>query len=251
MVFQFGGDAVTFMTEVRPAPASAGRVLIVDGESSMRDLLRRNLTLEGFDVAESLTGAEALTRLEQETFDLVLLDLVLPEIDGLTLCRAMRARGQNRQTPVMIVTARNSEADRVLGLESGADDYLAKPFGVRELMARLRAVLRRVPRVSAGVPSPASGDLAIDPARREVTVRGELVDLTRQEFDLLSLLASHPGIVFSRNALLARVWGSERDVTERTVDAAVSRLRRKIERNPDAPELVRTAWGVGYRFHAG
>jgi DNA-binding response OmpR family regulator len=180
------------------------------------------------------------------------LDVMLPGIDGVTICRALRVEGANLPTPILMVTARDSESDTVIGLESGADDYLAKPFGMRELMARVHALLRRAARTaSTAEGSPRSvhtGDLVIDVDRRAATVRGEPIELTKQEFDLLHLLATRPGIVFSREALLAKVWGGDTYVTERTVDTVVSRLRRKIERDAQDPELILTAWGVGYKF---
>jgi DNA-binding response OmpR family regulator len=156
-------------------------------------------------------------------------------------------------TPILMLTARDTESDKVVGLDSGADDYVTKPFGVRELLARVGALLRRnrPPAAHAGQPASrrvGSRDLALDADRREALVRGESVELTKQEFDLLYLLAERPGIVFSRAALLAKVWHGDTYVTERTVDTVVSRLRRKIERDPQDPELILTAWGVGYKF---
>ena len=229
---------------LRPLPV---RVLVVDHEAVVRETLRRDLSREGFDVHESTSGHHALTRVEHEPFDLLLLDLALPEFDGLTLCRAVRSRGRNRETPIVIITARRSEADRVLALESGADDYLTKPFTTRELMATLRAVLRRAaPPTSAAALS--HGELSLDAASRVARLRGEPIGLTRQEFDLLALLAGSPGTVFSRCALLSEIWRKDHDVTVRTVDAAVSRLRRKIGRRAETPELIGTVWGAGYRF---
>jgi len=177
---------------------------------------------------------------------------MLPGLDGVTLCRALRTEGASRDTPILMLTARDAESDKVVGLESGADDYVAKPFGIRELLARVEALLRRHKR-AGGEPAPAdtlisAGELAIDLQKREVTVRGESVDLTRQEFDLLALIAARPGMVFSRVALLQQVWRGDAYVTDRTVDTVVSRLRRKIERDPQTPTLILTAWGVGYKF---
>ena len=177
---------------------------------------------------------------------------MLPGLDGITVCRAIRNQGANTNTAILMVTARDTESDTVLGLESGADDYLAKPFGVRELVARTAALLRRTGRQDGASAASAEGvesrDLALDADRREAIVRGAPVELTKQEFDLLYLLASRRGIVFSRTALLAKVWQGDTYVTERTVDTVVSRLRRKIERDPQDPELILTAWGVGYKF---
>jgi len=178
---------------------------------------------------------------------------MLPGVDGVTLCRTLRSGGINQRSAVLMLTARDTEPEKVLGLESGADDYLTKPFGVREFMARVTAILRRA---SGGLSEPektttgivTAADVTLDPDRRQVQVRGRLVELTKQEFDILYLLASRRGIVFGRAALIAKVWGGDTYVTERTVDSVVSRLRRKIERDPNDPEMLLTAWGVGYKF---
>ncbi len=229
------------------------RALIVEDDPAIRELLRLHLSLAGYAVEEVGDGQAALGFARANAFDLIVLDLMLPGLDGITLCRAIRGEGANRETPVLMLTARDSESDKVLGLESGADDYLTKPFGVRELMARIGAITRRSRRTGERIEQAAvrritTGSLTVDPDRREAVVRGNAVDLTKQEFDVLYLLAGHPGIVFSRAALLSNVWGGDTYVTERTVDAVVSRLRRKIERDPQDPELILTAWGVGYKF---
>lgn len=210
-----------------------------------------HLELGGYTLTEVTDGRAALDRVRTERFDLIVLDVMLPYLDGVSVCRAVRQGGPNVETPVLMLTARDGEADTVLGLESGADDYLTKPFGVRELMARVAAITRRHSRrePSAAMSSQIqSADLALDADRRQLTVRGERVELTKQEFDLLFLLASRPGVVYSRAALMQRVWGEDTYVTERTVDTVISRLRRKIERDPQDPELLLTAWGVGYKF---
>jgi DNA-binding response OmpR family regulator len=226
-------------------------VLIIEDEAPIRELVRLHLSLAGFHVTEVADGTRALDLARRQPFDLIVLDVMLPGIDGITLCRAVRIDGVNVQTPILMVTARDTESDTVIGLESGADDYLAKPFGIRELMARVSALLRRASRSSepaiAG-PRAVHGDVVIDIERRVVIVRGQPLELTKQEFDLLHLLATRPGIVFSREALLSKVWGGDTYVTERTVDTVVSRLRRKIERDAQDPELILTAWGVGYKF---
>jgi DNA-binding response OmpR family regulator len=234
------------------------RVLVVEDELAIRELLRLHLSLAGFDIDEVGDGREALERARATRADLLVLDVMLPGLDGITLCRAVRAEGANKETPILMLTARDTESDKVLGLESGADDYLTKPFGIRELMARVGAMMRRSRRVDArgdasappGPPSRVvtSRDVTLDAERREVLVRGEPVELTKQEFDLLYLLAARPGIIFSRAALLAKVWSGDTYVTERTVDTVVSRLRRKVERDAQDPELILTAWGVGYKF---
>ena len=181
---------------------------------------------------------------------------MLPGLDGITVCRAIRRDTPNTDVPILMLTARREESDKVLGLESGADDYLTKPFGVRELVARVRALLRR-PRPSrlavttaedqAGRPVAVKG-LTVDPARRHARMDGREIELTSHEFDLLYLLASHPGIVFSREALLRRVWGNDTFVTERSVDTLIKRLRRKIEDEATDPQLILTVWGTGYKF---
>jgi DNA-binding response OmpR family regulator len=228
------------------------RILVVEDESAIRELLRLHLSLAGFAVTEAGDGARGLELARTQPFDLIVLDVMLPGIDGITICRAARVEGSNTRTPMLMVTARDTESDTVIGLESGADDYLAKPFGMRELMARVHALLRRAARTTEPADTTArsvhTGDLVIDLERRAATVRGEPIELTKQEFDLLHLLATRPGIVFSRGALLAKVWGGDTYVTERTVDTVVSRLRRKIERDAQDPELILTAWGVGYKF---
>ena len=233
------------------ARAAARRVLIVEDEAPIRELIRLHLSLAGFAVDEIGDGTAALDRLRAERYDLVLLDLMLPGLDGITLCRAIRAQGPNVATPLLMVTARDTESDTVVGLESGADDYLAKPFGIREMLARVGAILRRSERAEiAADPSKSvqSRHVVLDADRRQAVVRGTAVELTKQEFDLLYLLVSRPGIVFSRAALLSRVWSDDVYVTERTVDSVISRLRRKIERDAQDPELILTAWGVGYKF---
>jgi len=234
--------------------ASARRVLLVEDEAAIRELLRLHLSLAGFAIEEIGDGQAALERLRSTPFDLIVLDVMLPGLDGITLCRTIRAQSVNAATPILMLTALDTESDTVLGLESGADDYLTKPFGIRELMARVGAILRRnqhgaeQPAAGASAKRVQSRDVALDAERRVAVVRGEPVELTKQEFDLLYLLAARPGIVFSRAALLSKVWNGDTYVTERTVDTVVSRLRRKIERDAQDPSLILTAWGVGYKF---
>ncbi|PYR03196.1 MAG: DNA-binding response regulator, partial [Acidobacteria bacterium] len=211
--------------------ATSRHVLIVEDEPPIRELLRLHLELVGFNVSEVADGRAALDVIRSRPFDLIVLDVMLPGVDGITLCRAARAEGANVSTPLLMLTARDTESDKVLGLESGADDYLTKPFGMRELMARVSALLRRATRADrpAEAPPPrhlAFRNLAIDVDKRQVVAHGHPVDLTRQEFDLLQLLASRPGIVFSRMALLTKIWSGDEYVTERTVDTVVSRLRK-------------------------
>jgi two-component system OmpR family response regulator/two-component system alkaline phosphatase synthesis response regulator PhoP len=225
--------------------------LVVEDEANIRELVTLHLKLEQVEATEAADGIAALDLARTRTFDLIVLDLMLPGIDGVTLCRAIRRESVNRDTPILMLTARRDEADKVLGLDSGADDYLTKPFGVRELMARVRALLRRAPTRTG---DPADGerpvayrDIRLDPARRRVTVGDREVDLTAQEFQLLYVLLSHPGIVFTREALLKRVWKDDTFVTVRSVDTLVKRLRKKIESNPGEPEIILTVWGSGYK----
>ena len=228
------------------------RVLVVEDEPNIRELVCLHLGLEGYACEGVGDGREALKRTEGERFDLLVLDVMIPGLDGLSLCRAVRNGATNRDVPILMLTARRDESDKVVGLESGADDYLTKPFGVRELVARARALLRR-PRQAAG-----NGDddeqpirihgVEIDPARRRVRVDGRDVELTDQEFRLLHLLATHAGIVFSREALLTKIWRGDTYVTVRSVDTLVKRLRRRIEPDNANPRFLLTVWGVGYKF---
>jgi DNA-binding response OmpR family regulator len=232
------------------------RVLVVEDEAHIRELIQLHLGLEGLEIEAVGDGQDALARASSQPFDLIILDLMLPGVDGISICRAVRRDGPNQDVPILMLTARREESDKVLGLESGADDYLAKPFGIRELVARARALLRRPRRsqLQAEADAAASGErpvvihgLYIDPARRRVRVNGEDIDLTAQEFRLLLVLASHPGIVFSREALLTRVWPDRTYVTERSVDSLVKRLRRRIEKDPANPAIIMTVWGSGYK----
>jgi DNA-binding response OmpR family regulator len=227
------------------------RVLVVEDDAHIRDLIVLHLGLEGLESEAIGDGLAALSRAGETAFDLVILDLMLPGMDGVSICRAIRRGGPNHDVPILMLTARREESDKVLGLESGADDYLAKPFGIRELVARVRALLRR-PRASE---TPGASDkpvtvhgLEIDSARRRVKVRGENVDLTAQEFRLLLVLAAHPGIVFTREALLSRVWPDHTHVTVRSVDSLVKRVRRQVEKAPATPEIILTVWGSGYKL---
>jgi len=229
-----------------------GTVLVVEDEKAIRDLLRLHLDLARFEVQEAADGRRGLDLARARRFDVIILDVMLPGLDGVTVCRALRAEGASRDAPILMLTARDAESDKVVGLESGADDYVAKPFGIRELLARVEALLRRQRRAgevtATATPRIAAGDVALDVEKRQATVRGEPVELTRQEFDLLALLAGRPGMVFSRAALLQQVWRGDAYVTERTVDTVVSRLRRKIETDAQNPTMILTAWGVGYKF---
>lgn len=230
------------------------RVLVVEDDAHIRDLIVLHLGLEGLETEAVGDGLEGLARASAQAFDLIVLDLMLPGMDGVSICRSIRREGPNQDVPIMMLTARRDESDKVLGLESGADDYLAKPFGIRELVARVRALLRRPRRSQLRAEAAGNGEqpieihgLHIDPARRRVRVRGQAVDLTAQEFRLLFVLATHPGIVFSREALLTRVWPDHTYVTERSVDSLVKRLRRRIEDDAANPAIILTVWGSGYK----
>ncbi|MEX2274109.1 MAG: response regulator transcription factor [Actinomycetota bacterium] len=226
------------------------RVLIVDDEPMVREVLARYLQKEGFVVESVEDGARALDAFGRDAPDLVLLDLMLPKVDGLEVFRRMRAERSNQ--PVIMLTAKGEETDRVVGLELGADDYVTKPFSPREVVARVRAVLRRA---NGGAHATGSdvlelGDLVIDGPRREATLGGEIVALTRKEFDLLHVLASSPGVTFSRSRLLEEVWDFAWDGDTATVTVHVRRLREKIEVDPSDPRRLLTVWGVGYRFES-
>ncbi len=228
------------------------KVLVVEDEKNIRDLVCLHLGVEGYDCVPVADGKEAMMLASEQAFDLIILDLMLPGMDGVTITRAIRRHGPNRDAPILMLTARREEADKVMGLDSGADDYLTKPFGVRELMARAAALMRRAraPLVSGdgdGRPVALHG-VELDPSRRGVKVRGTAIDVTRQEFNLLYVLASSPGIVFTRDRLLSRVWQEQSFVTGRSVDTLVKRLRKKIEVDPADPKLILTVWGDGYKF---
>ena len=224
--------------------------LIVEDEANIRELIALHLGLAEMQTTEVGDGLAALEMARSRRFDIIVLDLMLPGLDGLTLCRAIRRESANRDTPILMLTARREEFDKVVGLDSGADDYLTKPFGVHELMARVRALLRRGPALPEAVTDKAVvyNDIQVDPARRRVTVHGREVELTSQEFQLLHLLLSNPGIVFTREALLRRIWSNDTHVTVRSVDTLVKRLRRRIEEDPANPRFLLTVWGVGYKF---
>jgi DNA-binding response OmpR family regulator len=220
-------------------------VLVVDDEPIVRDVVVRYLQREGYETLEAGDGLDAQELLRNHEPSLVVLDLMLPGMDGLQLCQWIRARSE---LPVIMLTARAEEADRIVGLELGADDYLTKPFSPRELAARVRTVLRRSRHIGGPSERLVHGDLDLDAASREVTKAGRLLRLTAKEFDLLWFLASHPRRVFSRDQLMERVWGYEPAFDTGTVTVHVRRLREKIEDDPSRPRHLETVWGVGYRF---
>jgi DNA-binding response OmpR family regulator len=224
------------------------RILLVDDEQAVQTLLTYPLRKDGYDVVSAHDGREALDRFTEQRFDLVVLDVMLPKLDGIEVCRRLRSRSQ---VPIIMLTAKTDEIDKVLGLEIGADDYITKPFSVREFRSRVRAALRRSEmirgRATAAEPIVA-GDLRIDFERRAVTVRGSKVNLTYVEFELLTALASTPGRVLTREMLLEQVWGDSSYRDPRTIDVHIRHLREKLEQTPRQPEYLFTVRGVGYRF---
>lgn len=228
------------------------RILVVEDERDLNDLIARQLRQEGHEVVQAYDGPDGLVAVASTNPDLVILDWMLPGLDGITVCRKIRERSL---TPVMMLTARSEEADVILGLEIGADDYLSKPFRMRELLARVRAMLRREELHRQGGPGGgeanevpdtiAVGNITVSPAMRTATIRGAELDLTPKEFDLLALFVRNPGRAFSRDYLLERIWSNEYEVTDRTVDTHVQRLRKKLGDEADA---IRTVWGIGYKL---
>ena len=231
----------------------AKRVLIVEDDVHIANLLRMHLRDEGYDVTHAASGDDGLRLLEDNDWSALVLDLMLPGVDGLEICR--RARAMTRYTPIIITSARASEVHRILGLELGADDYLAKPFSMLELVARIKALLRRVEamaqnaRIDAGAIEVAG--IRIDPVARTAGVDGNALDLTPREFDLLHFFARHPDQVYSRMELLNQVWGHRHEGYEHTVNTHINRLRNKIERDPATPRRILTVWGRGYKLAAG
>jgi DNA-binding response OmpR family regulator len=224
-------------------------LLLVEDDDAIAEVVTLHLREAGFQVRRERDGGVAIQVVTTDRFDLVLLDLMLPGADGLDVCRQLRTRPDH--VPLIILSARATETHRVLGLELGADDYLPKPFSMLELVARVRALLRRAEkqRVPTG-PAPALrfGPYTLDPVRRELRRAGDTIPLTLREFDLLHFLARHPGEVFSRGALLDRVWGAGFEGYEHTVNSHINRLRMKVEADPQTPRLIETVWGVGYRL---
>ena len=226
----------------------APRILLVDDEASIQTLLTYPLRKDGYEVIGASTGQEALDRFGEGHFDLVVLDVMLPQVDGFDVCKKLRAKSS---VPIIMLTAKAEELDKVLGLELGADDYITKPFSMREFRSRVKAVLRRaeLARNGEGPEEPlVHGDLTVDFAKRIVSLRGEPVRLTYVEFEILAVLARSPGRVFSRSQLLERVWGDSAYRDPRTVDVHIRHLREKLERDAKEPEYIFTVRGVGYRF---
>jgi len=227
------------------------RILVVEDDSDIAHLLELHLKDLFYEVVITGDGAKGLELASQHGFDLIILDLMLPNIDGLEICR--RLRHSSVHTPILMLTAKSSELDRVLGLELGADDYLTKPFSVKELQARVKAILRRVElsgknTVDTDVENISVNELLIEPISRTVSISGNSVDLTATEFDLLLHFARNPGRVYNRTQLLDLVWGYGHDGYEHTVNSHINRLRKKIEKNPARADYILTVWGVGYKF---
>jgi len=232
-------------------PDRSARILLVDDEQSIQTLLSFPLRKDGYEVVHAGDGREALDRFAEQPFDLVVLDVMLPQLDGLEVCRRLRARSA---VPIIMLTAKSEEIDKVVGLELGADDYITKPFSMREFRSRVKAALRRADmRPGAGADQPdeppvEQGELTIDFAKRAVVVRGQDVRLTYVEFEILGALARNPGRVFTRDLLLSRIWGDSSYRDPRTIDVHIRHLREKLEVDPKAPEYIFTVRGVGYQF---
>ena len=226
------------------------KILVVDDELLLVKGMKFNLENEGYTVETAYDGATAIDMAKTDEFDLIILDLMMPQVDGLTACMRIR---EFSNVPIIMLTARSEDADKIIGLESGADDYITKPFNILELKARIRALIRRSSMAPAAPAEPDSGKLVrghieIDPERRSAHRFGQNVELTLKEFDLIELLMRNSGKVYSREQLLDLVWGYDYQGDIRTVDVHIRRLREKLERNPAAPEYIITKWGVGYYF---
>ena len=223
------------------------RILLVDDEPAVQTLLTYPLAKDGYEVVLAVDGRQALERFAEQRFDLVVLDIMLPKLDGIEVCRRLRTRSQ---VPIIMLTAKDDEVDKVVGLEMGADDYITKPFSVREFRSRVRAALRRAEMAGGGVSDEpiVAGELEVDRERRTVRMRGAQVKLTYVEFEVLTALASAPGRVFTRETLLGRIWGDSKYRDPRTIDVHIRHLREKLERDPRRPEYLFTVRGVGYRF---
>ncbi|MDT7603011.1 MAG: two-component system, OmpR family, alkaline phosphatase synthesis response regulator PhoP [Acidobacteriota bacterium] len=237
--------------EISDAPERKLSLLVIEDDENISTVIREYFTRTGYEVRTAEDGAMGVQAALQDRPDAVVLDLMLPKMDGLAVCRELREKAP--YLPILMLTAKDNEIDKVLGLEMGADDYITKPFSLRELEARLKSVLRRAQAASrtetGGDEAPVvRGKLRIDPAKREVTVGDRLVELTPKEFELLRLFASNPGRVFPRKYLLEKIWDYSYEGYDRTIDSHINRLRAKIEDNPENPQMVLTVWGIGYKF---
>lgn len=227
------------------------KVLVIEDDPHIIELIHIHLKDLDCEVYKLMNGREGFEKARDQDFDLIILDLMLPEMDGIAIAQKLRAL--DVYTPILMLTAKSEEFDKVLGLESGADDYLTKPFGIREFIARVKAILRRQDRQEQALKSTAKqhhlGDLEIDEELRKVSLKGERITLTPKEFDLLTLFVQHPGKSFDRDQLLSQVWGYEFSGYEHTVNSHINRLRSKIEPDLSKPQYILTTWGVGYRFN--
>ncbi len=228
-------------------PHARGRVLVVDDEPTIRDVVSRYLVRAGYDTSVAATGREAIRQAGREHPDVVVLDLMLPDVDGLEVMRRLRQQERDR-TAIVLLTARGEESDRVIGLRLGADDYVVKPFSPAELVARVDAMLRRLAPALEQQPPLVFDGLQIDPSGRRVSLAGDEVELTQREFDLLLFLARHPGQAFTRDQLMENVWQYSFYMDTSTVTVHIRRLRAKLEPDPARPRFIQTIWGVGYRF---
>jgi two-component system KDP operon response regulator KdpE len=219
-------------------------ILVVDDDNGLQELVRVRLEQEGYRVLQTISGIEAISLIRQQRPDLVILDIMLPDLDGLTVCQRVR---EFASTPILMLTAKAASKDIITGLDQGADDYLTKPFNYDELLARIRTLLRRVPSVNRPL-TVGNGLITINPRQREVRVRGELIDLTPTEYQLLMVLAEHAGAVVTHEQLLRAVWGNEPNRDNDYLKVYIWHLRRKIEFDPRQPQLLLTEWGVGYRL---
>ena len=229
------------------------KVLVVEDDRNIIELLRIHLTDLGCEVTTTGNGAEALEIIRRDRFQLIVLDIMLPGLNGMEICRQVRTA--DRQTPIMILSAKSEEIDKVLGLETGADDYMTKPFSIREFLARVKVIFRRQADGNSETGTPGAqmflqyGELEVDVDKRKVTINGTRIELSPREFDLLVLLASSPGKSYSRQRLLNLVWGYDFEGYEHTVNSHINRLRAKIEPDVSEPKYILTTWGVGYRFN--
>jgi two-component system alkaline phosphatase synthesis response regulator PhoP len=222
------------------------KILIIEDEESILMALEDNLRMEGFEVACAVDGEQGLSMAREQEFDLIILDIMLPKMDGFEVCKNLRRDGIN--TPILTLTAKSQEIDKVLGLELGADDYVTKPFSPRELLARLRALLRRTQQFQQGIESFEFGDVEVDFRKYEVKKRGKLIYLTALEFSMLHFLIKNKGRVVNRDAILDEVWGRDVYIQSRTVDKHISELRKKIEDDPSSPDFILSIRGIGYKF---
>jgi len=224
------------------------KILVVDDEPNILELIKFNLENNGFKVITACNGERALEMIKAENPVLILLDVMLPGVDGFELCKIIRRKNETSDIPIILITAKSEEIDKILGLEIGADDYITKPFSVRELIARVKAVLRRADKKDKNEKIIKISDIIIDVDKHEVTVKGKKIELTPKEFELLKLFALNPGRVFSRDYLLEKIWGYDYLGDTRTVDVHIRHLRQKIEENSDETNYIETVRGVGYKF---